>query len=375
MDYANKARNSHKEHQGKLEIHSLVPLLNKEDLSTAYTPGVGTIVLDIAEDREKVYEYTMKGRTVLVVSDGSAILGLGNLGAEAALPVMEGKAVLFKQFAGIDAFPICLDTQDTEEIIQTIKHIAPVFGGINIEDISAPRCFEIEERLQKELSIPVMHDDQHGTAVVVLAGLINACTLRNLGKDARIVISGVGSAGVAITRILLTYGYTNIVCVDTKGILIETRTDLLGEKVYIASKTNRDMKEGDLTCALTNAHIFIGVSRGNTVTKEMIQVMEKDPIIFALSNPIPEIMPEDALSAGAYIVASGRSDFPNQLNNALAFPGLFKGALKTRKQFTDELFVKAAIALASVITPTKEAILPSVFDERIVPAISAVFEE
>lgn len=363
----------HKKTRGKLELKSKVALNNKEDLSLAYTPGVSEVCRVIAADKSAALTHTMKGNMIAVVSDGSAILGLGNLGPEAALPVMEGKAILFKEFAGVDAFPICLDTQDTEEIIKTVKYLAPNFGGINLEDISAPRCFEIEARLKAELSIPVMHDDQHGTAMVVLAGLINAIKLRNLTKeDAKILVNGAGAAGLAITDLLLHYGFKNIIVCDSRGTIYEGREDLNEAKIKYAKLTNRDLIKSDLAGAIKNQDIFIGVSQGDVLSEEMVRSMNEKPIIFALANPIPEIMPEAAKSAGAYVIATGRSDYPNQLNNVLAFPGIFRGALDNKvSQITDTMLVRAAESLASLVEePTLEHILPNPFEEGISQAVA-----
>ncbi len=321
----------HRKNGGKLAVKSKVKLDNKEDLSLAYTPGVAEICREIARDKSLVYPLTLKGNTVAVISDGSAILGLGNLGAAAAIPVMEGKCVLFKEFADVDAFPICLDTQDSEEIIKTVKYLAPVFGGINLEDISAPRCFEIEERLKAELDIPVMHDDQHGTATVVLAGLINSLKVRGSKKEeANIVLNGSGAAGTAIAKLLLIYGFKNILIVDRTGIIYDGRPDLNSEKKELAKITNLLKKEGGLEDAIKGADIFIGVSAPGVLTAEMVKTMTAKPIIFALANPVPEIMPDIAKEAGAYVVATGRSDYPNQINNVLAFPGIFRGALDNK---------------------------------------------
>ncbi len=378
MDTNTESLDLHRKMQGKLEIKSKVPLETRHDLSVAYTPGVGAVSVAIGQDKKLAYEYTIKRNTVAVVTDGSAILGLGNLGPEAALPVMEGKAVLFKQFAGVDAFPICLDTQDTEEIIKTIKYIAPVFGGINLEDIAAPRCFEIENRLRKELDIPVMHDDQHGTAVVVLAALINSLKLRGSTKEeSKIVINGAGAAGLAVTQLLLEYGFKNIIVCDTKGAIFEGREDLKDEKFLIARSTNREKIKGDLSQMVMGADIFVGLSRANLLTAEMVRSMATKPIIFGLANPIPEIMPDVAHEAGAFIVATGRSDFPNQINNVLAFPGIFRGALDNGvKQFTDKMFINAAEALASlVIDLTPENILPSPFDAGVAEAVAQVIRD
>lgn len=363
----------HRKNRGKLELKSKVSLSTKEDLSLAYTPGVSEICRLIASDKSAALTHTMKGNTIAVVSDGSAILGLGNLGPEAALPVMEGKAILFKEFAGVDAFPICLDTQDTEEIIKTVKYLAPNFGGINLEDIAAPRCFEIEERLKAELNIPVMHDDQHGTALVVLAGLINAIKLRNLSKEgAKILINGAGAAGLAITDLLLRYGFKNLIICDSKGAIYEGREDLNEAKVKYAKLTNRQQLQGELGEVIKGLDIFIGVSQGGVLNEAMVESMNERPIIFALANPVPEIMPELAKAAGAYVVATGRSDFPNQLNNVLAFPGIFRGALDNKvSQITDEMLIKAAVKLASLVeSPNPDFVLPNPFDKKVAPAIA-----
>lgn len=343
----------------------------------AYTPGVGAVSKAIALKKELARKYTIKNNSVAVVSDGSSVLGLGNIGPEAAIPVMEGKAALFSEFAGIDAFPICLNTQETEEIIATVKNISPVFGAINLEDISAPRCFEIERRLQDELNIPVMHDDQHGTAVVVLAAFINALKLRKLESSrARVVINGSGAAGTAIANILISYGVRDIIVCDSKGAIYSGRGELNDEKALLAEATNIKLKKGTLADVLRGAHVFIGVSVGNLLTKKMVSTMEESPIIFALANPIPEIMPDIAKSAGAFIVATGRSDFPNQVNNALAFPGIFRGALDHQiKQFREKMFLKAAENLALINkNPTVEKILPDVFDKRVVGAVARAFK-
>lgn len=371
-DVYQRALAIHKKHTGKLESHSKIPLDSKEALSTLYSPGVAEISRAIAQNKETAYEYTLKANTVLVASDGSAILGLGNLGPEAAIPVMEGKAIIFKEFAGVDAFPICLETQDTEKIIETIKLIAPVFGGINLEDISAPRCFEIEKRLRRELAIPVMHDDQWGAATVALAGLINALTLRGIAKeDTRVVIAGLGAAGVATSRLLLDYGIEHIVFCDSKGIIEDTRNDLSSEKTELLALSKSNPKPGVLADALVGAHVFIGLSVPNTVTKEMVQSMAENPILFTLANPTPEIMPEVAHEAGAYIVATGRSDYPNQINNSIVFPGLFKAMLYLRhKQFENGLFVHIARIVASSVTDiSRELIIPSMFDKSVTEKI------
>ncbi len=363
----------HKKHRGKLEVKSKVPLKNRADLSLAYTPGVGAVSTAIGNNKALAKVYTLKGNTVAIVSDGSSILGLGNLGAEAAIPVMEGKAILFKEFAGIDAFPICLDTQDSEEIIKAVKNIAPVFGGINLEDIAAPRCFEIEKRLIKELKIPVMHDDQRGTATVVLAALINSLKLRGSNKEkVKIVINGAGAAGNAIAHLLLKFGFKNIILVDSQGAIYSGRPGLEIHKKELAGWTNKARIKGDLGECLKGADIFIGVSRAGLLKSEMIKEMNQRPVIFALANPVPEIMPNLAKKAGAYIVATGRSDFPNQLNNVLAFPGIFRGALDHNiREITDEMLIKAAKSLAAATKPLRrEKILPDVFNKKVVKAIA-----
>jgi len=356
----------HKKHGGKLEVKSKVPLKNKKDLSLAYTPGVAGVCLEIAKNKKLAREYTIKKNTVAIVSDGSAILGLGNLGPLAAIPVMEGKAAIFKDFGGVDAFPICLDTQDTEEIIKAVKQLAPVFGGINLEDISAPRCFEVEERLRKELDIPVMHDDQWGAATVGLAALINSLKLAKLKKeDAKVVIAGVGAAGVATGRLLHAYGITNTIFCDSKGIINKKRTDLNKEKKELLKSSTIKERTGTLADALIDVDVFIGLSQPNTLTKDMIKSMASKPIIFTLANPTPEIMPEEAHKAGAFVVATGRSDYPNQINNSLVFPNAFRAMLDFNiPQFKNEIFVKIAIALANAVKkPSRENIIPSMFDK------------
>jgi len=377
----------HKKHHGKLEMKLKVPLETHEDLSLAYTPGIGQISREIAENPESVRELTIKRNTVAVVSDGSAILGLGNLGPEAALPVMEGKAALFKKFADIDAFPICIDTQVPIQIINTVKRIAPSFGGINLEDIAAPNCFEIEEQLRAELNIPVMHDDQHGTAVVVLAGLINALKLRGGKKEnVKIVINGAGAAGVAITKLLLVYGFKNVVMSDSKGAIYQGRGELSTEKEKLSALTNLacriDVDDprcalGGLDASLKNADVFIGVSKAGVLTKEMVKTMNEKPIIFAMANPEPEIMPACAFDAGAYIVATGRSDFPNQVNNVLAFPGIFRGALDGGiHQFTDSMFIRAAENIAAhVKKPTVENIIPDPLDKTVADVVAEAVKQ
>ena len=371
-DYNKLALEMHESLKGKLSVISKKKLETKDDLSTAYTPGVAEPCRKIHENPEDVYKYTIKGNTVAVVSDGSAVLGLGNIGAEASMPVMEGKAVLFKEFADIDAFPICVAEQSVQKTIETVRNIYPCFGGINLEDIKAPECFEIEAALQ-DLGIPVMHDDQHGTAVVVLAGLINA--LKVTGKDkevAKVVISGTGAAGVAVSKLMLKYGFKNIIMTDSQGIIHEGRENLNPIKEEMSRITNHDLIKGNLEEALQRSDIFIGVSKPGIVTEDMIKSMNPQPIIFALSNPIPEIMPDLAKNAGAQIVATGRSDFPNQVNNVLAFPGIFRGALDIKaKRITDSMKLAAANALAnSIENPTVDEILPYSLDKSVVPKIA-----
>ncbi len=364
----------HKQWGGKLEVRSKAPLNIKTDLSVAYTPGVAEVCRAIFKNPELARTHTIKKNCIAVVTDGSAVLGLGNLGPLGALPVMEGKVILFKQLGNVDAFPICLDTQDVEEIIETVRRIAPVFGGINLEDISAPRCFEIEQRLQKELDIPVLHDDQHGTAVVVLAGLINSLKLKKLSiKDARIVVLGAGAAGTAITELLLEYGAKNITVCDREGILSKKNNSLATHKAQLAKRTNPEGRSGSLADALRGADVFIGVSSKNLVTPIMVQSMNAKPVIFAMANPDPEILPSVATKAGAYIVASGRSDFANQVNNVLAFPGIFRGALDHGvKTITSTMLIAAAkILSACVARPTPEKILPDPLDKRVVRAVAS----
>ncbi len=372
-----KSLELHKKHRGKIAVVSKVPLRDKNDLSLAYSPGVAEASRQIAKNPKKVFEYTSKSNMVAVVSDGSAILGLGNLGAHASIPVMEGKSALFKKFADIDAFPICLNTQNEDEIVEIVKNISPVFGAINLEDISAPRCFNIEKRLRKELDIPVMHDDQHGTAVVVLAGLINSLKLRKSKvKDVKILVNGAGSAGLAIVDLLLIYGFKNIIVLDSKGAIYEGREDLNEEKQEIAKETNKEKIKGNLEEVIKNRDIFIGVSKAKVLTEKMIRMMNPKPIIFALANPEPEIMPDLAKKAGAFIVATGRSDFPNQVNNALAFPGIFKGALQNKiKQFNDKMFIKAGEALAKATGKiSTEKIIPSPFEKGLADKIAKVIK-
>jgi malate dehydrogenase (oxaloacetate-decarboxylating) len=358
---------------GKITVGSKIPLRGQADLAMAYTPGVGRICRAIAEEPDRVYELTIKQNTVAIVTDGSAVLGLGNLGPEAAMPVMEGKAMLFKEFGGLDAFPICLDTQDTDEIVETVKRIAPVFGGVNLEDIAAPRCFEIEARLQRELNIPIFHDDQHGTAIVTLAALTNALKLVKKPIDGiKIVINGAGAAGVAIATLLQKDGATNIVMCDSKGILSSDRTDLNDQKRMFAVA-----QSGDLTDAMKGADVFLGVSAPGVVSAEMVRSMAKDPIVFAMANPIPEIQPELVRDQVA-VMATGRSDYPNQINNVLAFPGVFRGALDCRATtLTTNMYLQAALAIASLVNPNeldREHIVPSVFDERVAAAVAAAVQ-
>lgn len=370
-----KALMLHEKWNGKLEITAKAPVKSREDLAMAYTPGVAEPCKVIAQDREAAYRYTMKANTVAVVSDGSAVLGLGNIGPYAAMPVMEGKAVLFKEFGGVNAVPICLDTQDTEEIIKTVTCLAPCFGGINLEDISAPRCFEIEERLKELLDIPVFHDDQHGTAIVVLAGVINA--LKVVGKrkeDCRVVVNGAGSAGVAITRLLLTYGFPHITMCDKSGILSKGTLGLNWMQEKMTETTNREGRTGSLADALRGADIFVGVSAPNIVTPEMVSSMNKDSILFAMANPVPEIMPDAAKAAGARVVGTGRSDFPNQINNVVAFPGIFKGALEGRAaRITEEMKLAAAEAIAGLVPEdelSEDNIMPEPFDPRVAKLVA-----
>lgn len=375
-----KALKMHEQWNGKLETTAKAHVDTREDLAIAYTPGVAEPCKVIAEDPEAAYKYTIKANTVAVVSDGSAVLGLGNIGALAAMPVMEGKAVLFKEFGGVNAVPICLDTQDTEEIICTVVNIAPAFGGINLEDISAPRCFEIETRLKELLNIPVFHDDQHGTAIVVLAGIINALKVTGKKKeDCRVVINGAGSAGIAIAKLLLTYGFSHIIICDSKGIISRSADNLTPVKEEIAQITNKDDLKGTLADALKGADIFIGVSAPGVVTADMVASMNKDAILFALSNPVPEIMPDLAKAAGAKVVGTGRSDFPNQVNNVVAFPGIFKGALEGRAaQITEEMKLAAAEAIAGLVADdelNEDNILPQPFDPRVADTVSQAVKD
>jgi len=373
LDVYQQSLELHKKHHGKVETVSKVKLDTKEALSLAYTPGVAEVCREIARDPSLAREYTLKRNTIAIVSDGSAILGLGNLGALASIPVMEGKAAIFKEFAGVDAFPICLDTQDTEEIIKAVKQIAPVFGGINLEDISAPRCFEIEERLRKELSIPVMHDDQWGAATVALAGIISALKLADKQKDTvRVVMSGVGAAGVATARLFTIYGIRDITYCDSRGIIHSDRTDLTAEKLELLAASSAKPTAGQLIDAIVGADIFIGLSKPGLLTQDMVRTMADKPIIFGLSNPTPEIMPNEAFAAGAFIVATGRSDFPNQVNNSLVFPGAFRGMLQANiPQFKIEMFSDIAQAIADSMTDiSPEKILPSMFDKNVADIVT-----
>ena len=380
MDYNKAALEMHEIHHGKVGITSKVEVKTRDDLSTAYTPGVAEPCKVIAKDPDAAYKYTMKANTIAVVSDGSAVLGLGNIGAKAAMPVMEGKAALFKEFGGVNAFPICLDTQDTEEIIETVVRIAPAFGGINLEDIAAPRCFEIEERLDKMLDIPVFHDDQHGTAIVVLAGIINA--LKVVGKqkeDCKVVVNGAGSAGIAIAKMLLAYGFHDLTLCDRQGILCSGDPSLNWMQEKMVEVTNLDHKTGTLADALKGADVFVGVSKPNLVTDEMVHSMNEDPIIFAMANPEPEITYQKAKAAGARVVGTGRSDYPNQINNVLAFPGIFKGALEARvPSITPEMKVAVAKAIADTISDedlNEENIMPKIFNKDVTIAVANAIKQ
>ena len=370
-----KALLLHEQWNGKLETVSKTPVRSREDLSLAYTPGVAEPCKVIAQDKEAAYRYTMKANTVAVVSDGSAVLGLGNIGPYAAMPVMEGKAVLFKEFGGVNAVPICLDTQDTEEIIKAVTYLAPGFGGINLEDISAPRCFEIEERLKKILDIPVFHDDQHGTAIVVLAGIINALkVVQKKKEDCRVVVNGAGSAGIAITKLLLTYGFPYIILCDKVGIVSKDTPELNWMQQQMTEVTNPDNLTGSLADAMKGADIFVGVSAPGIVTEEMVASMNRDAILFAMANPVPEIMPDLAKKAGARVVGTGRSDFPNQVNNVVAFPGIFKGALEGRAtQITEEMKLAAATAIAGLVPDealNEDNIMPEAFDPQVAEVVA-----
>ena len=375
MTNAEKALRLHEEWNGKFETTPKMKIQTREDLALAYTPGVAEPCKVIAKDKEAAYKYTIKANTIAVVSDGSAVLGLGNIGAHAAMPVMEGKAVLFKEFGNVNAVPVCLDTQDTEEIIKTVVNIAPAFGGINLEDISAPRCFEIETRLKELLDIPVFHDDQHGTAIVVLAGIINGLKVTGKTKeDCQVVVNGAGSAGVAITKLLLTYGFKHVTMCDKSGILSKASEGLNWMQQSMMEVTNLENKTGSLADALRGADIFVGVSAPNIVTADMVKTMNKDAIIFAMAIPVPEIMPDVAKAAGARVVGTGRSDFPNQVNNVIAFPGIFKGALEGRaRQITEDMKLAAALAIANLVPDDEVSdvnILPEAFDPRVADVVS-----
>ena len=375
MTNAEKALQLHEEWNGKFETTPKMKIQTREDLALAYTPGVAEPCKVIAKDKEAAYKYTIKSNTIAVVSDGSAVLGLGNIGAHAAMPVMEGKAVLFKEFGNVNAVPVCLDTQDTEEIIKTVVNIAPAFGGINLEDISAPRCFEIETRLKELLDIPVFHDDQHGTAIVVLAGIINGLKVTGKTKeDCQVVVNGAGSAGIAITKLLLTYGFKHVTMCDKSGILSKASEGLNWMQQSMMEVTNLENKTGSLADALRGADIFVGVSAPNIVTADMVKTMNKDAIIFAMANPVPEIMPDVAKAAGAKVVGTGRSDFPNQVNNVIAFPGIFKGALEGRaRQITEDMKLAAALAIADLVPDDEVSdvnILPEAFDPRVADVVS-----
>ena len=380
MTVNEKALKLHEEWQGKIETVSKCPIKTREDLALAYTPGVAEPCKVIADNKDAIYTYTSKANTVAVVSDGSAVLGLGNIGAYAAMPVMEGKAALFKEFGNVNAVPICLDTQDTEEIIETVIRIAPAFGGINLEDISAPRCFEIESRLKEVLDIPVFHDDQHGTAIVVLAGIMNGLRLTGKKKEeCQVVVNGAGSAGIAITRLLLNYGFKHVTMCDRFGIVSENYPDLNWMQKEMLNYTNLENKDGTLADALKGADIFVGVSAPGIVTAEMVASMNKDAIMFAMANPVPEIMPDIARAAGARVVGTGRSDFPNQINNVTAFPGIFKGALEGRaRQITEDMKLAAATALAGLVTDeelSEDFIMPDPFDPRIVDVVAKAVKD
>lgn len=380
MDYAKAALEMHEKHHGKIEVTSKISLKTKDDLSTAYTPGVAEPCLKIKEDKKAAYTYTAKGNLVAVVSDGTAVLGLGDIGPEAAMPVMEGKAILFKEFGGVDAFPICLDTKDTEEIIATVKRIAPSFGGINLEDISAPRCFEIEQRLEEELDIPVFHDDQHGTAIVTTAALLNA--LKIVGKkidEIKVVLNGPGSAGTAIAKMMLHAGVKHMLICDRTGILREDRERMTPHKMELARLTNPEKISGGLKEAIVNADVFVGVSTAGVLTPDMVKTMNKDAIVFAMANPSPEIMYEEAKAAGVRVMATGRSDYPNQINNVLVFPGLFRGALDCHaRNITYKMKLAAAYAIAGLIDDqelNEEYVIPSAFDERVAHAVARAVAE
>ncbi|AMY04564.1 NAD-dependent malic enzyme [Staphylococcus condimenti] len=376
MSLRDEALEMHKKNQGKLEVTPKVKVTNKEELSLAYSPGVAEPCKEIYEDPRKVYDYTAKGNTVAVITDGTAVLGLGNIGAEASIPVMEGKAVLFKSFAGINGVPIALDTTETEEIIKTVKYLQPNYGGINLEDISAPRCFEIENRLKKETKIPVFHDDQHGTAIVTMAGLMNALRITDKSlSDIKVVLNGAGAAGIAIVKLLYSYGVRNMIMCDSKGAIYEGRPyGMNPTKDFVAEWTNKDKKEGKLSDVIEGADVFIGVSVANALSQDMVKSMNEDSIIFAMANPNPEITPDDAKAAGAKVVGTGRSDFPNQINNVLAFPGIFRGALDVEATHINEKMKQAAVsAIADLIQPDElspDYCIPAPFDRRVAPSVA-----
>lgn len=376
MDYRETALKLHEQYQGKIEIRSKTPLKTKEDLCLAYTPGVAEPCREIKENKEEVYRYTAKGNLVAVISDGTAVLGLGNIGPEAAIPVMEGKSILFKEFGNVDAFPLCLDTTDTEEFIRTVKLLSPVFGGVNLEDISSPRCFEIEKRLEEELDIPVFHDDQHGTAIVVTAALLNAAKLTGKRlEDLKVVLNGPGAAGTAIVKMLHFSGVGEIIACDEHGILQRDRAEgMVPHKLELCEITNRNDQKGSLSDALAGADVFVGVSIAGALKPEMIKTMAKDPIVFAMANPAPEIMYEEAIAAGVKVMGTGRSDFPNQINNVLAFPGIFRGALDARaRNINESMKLAAAKAIASLVSEEElkaEYIIPSVFDKRVAETVA-----
>ncbi|WP_243299621.1 NAD(P)-dependent malic enzyme [Bacillus litorisediminis] len=376
MTLREEALHMHRIHKGKLESKSKVPVRNAKDLSLAYSPGVAEPCKVIYDKPETVYDYTMKGNMVAVVSDGTAVLGLGNIGPEAALPVMEGKAVLFKSFAGVDAFPICLNTTDVDKIVETVKLLEPTFGGVNLEDIAAPNCFEIEERLKKETNIPIFHDDQHGTAIVTAAGLVNALKLVNKKmSEIKVVANGAGAAGIAIIKLLYHFGVRDIIMCDSKGAIYENRSFGMNDiKAEVAKFTNRNREEGTLKDAIKGADVFIGVSVAGALTREMVETMNENPIIFAMANPVPEIMPEEAKLAGATVIGTGRSDFPNQVNNVLAFPGIFRGALDVRAtHINEEMKIAAVHAIADLIAEDElnaDYVIPAPFDKRVAPAVA-----
>jgi malate dehydrogenase (oxaloacetate-decarboxylating) len=380
MDLRERALKLHKDNQGKIALHCKIPVKTKEDLTLAYSPGVAEPCLEIEKDYDKIYDYTSKGNLVAVVTNGTAVLGLGDIGAGAGMPVMEGKALLFKSFAGVDAFPICLDTKDVNKIVEAVKLMEPTFGGVNLEDIKAPECFEIEDRLKEICDIPVFHDDQHGTAVVTVAAMINALKLTNRkAEDLKVVVNGAGAAGTAVTKLLLSMGVKDIVVCDRKGAISRDNEKLDNAKRKLAEITNPEMKKGSLTDVIKGTDVFVGVSAAGALTSEMVHTMNKDSMIFAMANPIPEIYPEEAKKAGAKVVGTGRSDFPNQINNVLAFPGIFRGALDVRaKQINEEMKVAAAEAIASVLTEeelNEDYIIPAAFDLRVAPKVAAAVAE